>query len=211
MNLKLIIEDNLHKIDQFFKEKSQKDTYYVYIMIVAIIGAIAYPFYDLSIDEFKASKTKVNNLKIKIDMDNAYLDMNPESKIAKIDQEIKRLDAQVLALNDNNNYIKKKIETISSLVYDEVAWGEYINSISINAKKYNIKIINYTNEYSTNNKSFGHILDIDLEVRGRYMNTLKFINSLEKSDLVVDIHTISIKAQNALNTKLAISVWGITY
>ena len=44
MNLKLMIEDNLHKIDDFFKEKSKKDTYYVYIMVVGLVALIAYPF-----------------------------------------------------------------------------------------------------------------------------------------------------------------------
>ena len=46
---------------------------------------------------------------------------------------------------------------------------------------------------------------------GNYVNTLKFINALEQNDLVVDIHFLSIKAQDKINTELKISVWGITY
>jgi len=211
MNLKLIIEDTLHKIDYFFKEKSKKDTYYVYIIIVSLIGAISYPFYDLSVNEFKSAQNKVRLLTNKINFDREYLQVNPEVKIVRIDQDIKRLEAELLLNKENNEYIKSKIDTISSLVYDERAWGEYINSISINARKYNIKILNFTNTYATNQEAFGHILDIKLAVRGNYSNTIKFINSLEKSELVVDIHDFNIKAQNALNTNMDISVWGITY
>jgi len=40
---------------------------------------------------------------------------------------------------------------------------------------------------------------------------LKFINTLEQSELVVDIHHLKIDAKENLNTDLNISVWGITY
>jgi len=211
MNLKLMIEENLHKIDDFFKEKSKKDTYYVYIMVIGLVGLLSYPFYDLSVEEFSNAQKKVSNVTMKLNADKVYLRVNPEIKIVKLTQDIKKLNSELLISKENNAYIKTKIDTISALVYDERAWGEYINSISINAKKYNIKILNFTNEYSKNNKAFGHILDIGLDVKGNYSNTLKFINSLEKSDLVVDIHNFNIKAEDALNTKLNISVWGITY
>jgi len=211
MNLKLIIEDNLHKIDNFFKEKSKKDTYYIYIMIVGLIALMAYPFYDLSFKEFSDAKVKVETKKSQINIDNIFLKLHPEMEIVKIVQKIKALNTELLVAKENNKYIKNKIDTISALVYDEQAWGEYLSSVSTNAKKYHIKIINFTNIYSKKEKAFGHILDINLEITGSYSNTLKFINSLEKSDLVVDIHNLDIKAKNTLSTKLDISVWGITY
>jgi len=211
MNLKLMIEDTLQKIDDFFKNKSKKDTYYVYIMVVGLVGLLSYPFYDLSVAEFTNAKDRVDNISTKLNIDNIFLKVNPEIKIIKLNQDIKRLNAELIVSKQNNAYIKSKIDTISALVYDERAWGNYINSISKNAKKYHIKIMNFTNKYSKNNKSFGHILDISLDIRGNYANTIKFINSLEKSDLVVDVHKLSMKAENSLNTKIDISVWGITY
>ncbi|MGE4418418.1 MAG: type 4a pilus biogenesis protein PilO [Sulfurimonas sp.] len=212
MNFKLMIEETLQRIDIFFKEKSQKDTYIVYAMIVIIFFSAAYPFYDLSMNEFETQKKKVQNIITKIESDKLYLKVNTEAKVAMLTQEIKGLDVELAAQKEKNSYIKEKIETISSLIYDEKAWGEYLNSISANALKHNIKIINFSNSYSENNESaFGHVLDIALEVKGSYLNTVKFINSLEQSELVVDVHDFSIKAQNKLNTNLDISVWGITY
>ena len=69
----------------------------------------------------------------------------------------------------------------------------------------------FSNKYALNNKSFGHILDINLKTTGNYKNTLNFINSLEQSELVVDIHDLNIVATEKLNSDLNISVWGITY
>ncbi|MDF1877970.1 hypothetical protein JHD47_09100, partial [Sulfurimonas sp. SAG-AH-194-L11] len=50
-----------------------------------------------------------------------------------------------------------------------------------------------------------------INTTANYKNTFLFINSLETSELVVDIHDFTIKAQDGLNTDLNISVWGITY
>ncbi len=212
MNFKLMIEEFLQKIDAFFKEKSQKDTYMVYIMILAIFSAVAYPFYESSEKEFKVIKQKVADVTAKIDADKIYLKVNTEVTVAKLEQDIKGLENELVVQKDQNKYIKERIEEISSLIYNEKAWGEYLNSVSIHAKNHNIKILNFVNTYSLNNAtSFGHVLDISLDITGNYVDTVKFINSLEQSDLVVDVHDLDIKAQERLNSKIVISVWGITY
>jgi Tfp pilus assembly protein PilO len=207
-----MIEETLQRIDNFFKEKSQKDVYIVYIMVAVILGSLAYPFYDSSAQEFNVIKDKVAQITTKIDADKIYLKVNTEATVAKLQQDIVALEGELVTQRDTNKYIKEKIETISSLIYDEVAWGKYLNSISIHAKNHNMKIINFVNTYSLNNEAaFGHVLDISLEVTGNYLDTVKLVNSLEQSELVVDIHDLDIKAQDALNTKIKISVWGITY
>ncbi len=77
---------------------------------------------------------------------------------------------------------------------------------------YNFNIVKFINTYSLHNEaSFGHVLDISLNVTGNYLDIVRFINSLEQSELVVDVHDLDLKAQDALNTKIDISVWGITY
>lgn len=206
------IEDYLHRIDSVFKEKTQKDTYMTYAMVVAIVFAFSYLlFWDSSFEDFESTRAKVVILEKDIATDKEYLKQNPESKITSLEREIVNLNKQMLENKDNNAYIKSKIETISSLIYDERAWGEYLHSISKNAQKYGVKILNLTNKYSDNNNSFGHILDISVSSTANYKNTLKFINSLEVSELVVDLHHLDINASNKLSTDLNISVWGITY
>ncbi|MFT7003286.1 MAG: Tfp pilus assembly protein PilO [Sulfurimonas sp.] len=210
--MKINIEDYLQQIDAAFKNKNQKDKYMTYIMIFGLIFAFSYLlFWENSLAAFEEKNKQITSISSKINLDKRFLQNNPEIKINKLDKEIKKAEAALLVQENNNAYIKTKIETISSLIYDERTWGEYLHSVSTNAKKYGIKIIDFKNEYAKNNESFGHILDITLKTTGNYKNTLKFINSLEQSELVVDIHDLSIKAEDNLNTELFISVWGITY
>jgi len=210
--MKLNIEDYLHKIDTAFKDKEPREIYMTYIMVVSAIFAFAYLlFWDSSFQKFEQTRKSVERLQQQIAADKRFLKMNPQVKIAQLDNEIKSINKQILEFKDTNAYIKSKIETISSLIYDERAWGEYLDSISTNAQKFNIKLLNLTNQYAENGNAFGHILDIDVTSEGNFKNTLQFINSLEQSDLVVDIHDFDIKAKDNLHSELHISVWGIRY
>lgn len=211
--MKITIEDYLQKIDHSFQDKTQRDIYMTYIMIFSIIFAFAYLlFWDTSEADFTSKRAQVVSLERKITNDNLFLERNPASKIVQIENQTKATLAQMLTVKDNNQYIKMKIEEISSLIYDEQTWGAYLHSISTNARKYNVKILSFNNTYTDSQKSFGHILDINLSTTGQYTNTINFINSLEQSDLVVDLHELNIQAEDAtLNSNLNISVWGITY
>jgi len=210
--MKISIEDYLHQIDSAFKDKTQKDVYMTYIMIFGSIFAFAYLlFWESSLQEYETKKQEIASLDKKIMTDSIYLKVNPKTKIAQLEANIKQIDADILVKKDDNSYIKTKIEAISSLIYDERAWGEYLYSISKNAKKYDVTILNFTNQFATDSRAFGHMLDISIKSTGKYHNTIKFINSLEQSNLVVDIHQLNIQAKEKLSSDLNISVWGITY
>ena len=184
----------------------------LYFMIFAVIFTFSYMlFWNSSFKEFENKQADIKNLKTKINLDTIYLKVNTQNVITTLKQEIKKTDTKILQYKEYNEYIAQKIEAISSLKYDKIVWGEYLHSISTNAKKYNIQIIDFTNKFADKKDAFGHILDISLHSTGNYTNTIKFINSLEQSNLVVDIHTIDIKAQENLYTDLNLSVWGITY
>lgn len=206
------IEDYLHKLDLIFKDKTQKDIYMTYIMIFGVIFAFSYLlFWDTSENEFNAKNSQIESISSKINLDNIYLQQNTQVKVTLLDNDIKKSKAELIIHKDNNDYIKSRIETISALIYDERTWGEYLYSISRNAQKSGIKIIDFTSENTSSENSFGHMLDIHIQSTGNFKNTLKFINSLEQSDLVVDIHNLNMKAEDTLNTDLNLSVWGITY
>ncbi|MBL4730734.1 MAG: type 4a pilus biogenesis protein PilO [Sulfurimonas sp.] len=206
------IEDYLQKIDNNFSRKSQKDIYMTYIIIFSLIFAFSYLlFWDTSEADFTAKRAQVVSLENKIRLDEQFLQQNPPLKITQIKKETKNIQKQMITFKDNNEYIKAKIEEISSLIYDEQTWGKYLHSVSTNAIKHNIKILEFTNTYTDNKNAFGHILDITIVSSGNYKNTINFINSLEQSDLVIDIHTLDIQANNKIDSHLNISVWGITY
>lgn len=210
--MKINIENYLHQLDTYFKGKEQKDIKMMYIMIFAGLFAFSYLlFWDSAEADFEKISNEVPKVESKIAVDNNYLQMNPESKITALRNDIMLIEKKHLEVQEQNAYIKEKILTISSLIYDERAWGEYLHSISTNAKRYNINVINLTNKYADNKGAFGHVLDISISSNANFHNSLKFINSLEQSELVIDIHTININAKNKLESDLNISVWGITY
>ena len=210
--MKINTEDYLHKIDAYFKEKSQKDTNLTYIMVIAVIFSFAYFFfYNSSFEQFETTREQVSTLENKIQIDQIFLNTNPQALIVQLDKEIKGIDAQTQQYKYNNTYIKTQIETISSLIYDERTWGEYLDSITTNAQRYHMKVLNLTNSPADTNQSFGHLLNIAVKSEGSFTNTLKFINSLEQSELVVDIHDLNITVAKKLNSDLKISVWGIMY
>ncbi len=210
--MKINYEDYLHKIDLALKNKTQKELYMTYTMVVLGIFAFSYVlFWDSSFESFEKTRKNVANLENKIAIDKKFLQANPESKITQLDREIQKINQEITKNKDTNAYIKSKIETISSLIYDERSWGEYLDSISTNAQKYHVKLLNLTNAYAKADSAFGHILDISVHSTGNFQNTIKFINSLEQSDLVVDIHHFKIDTNNSLVSDLNISVWGITY
>ena len=206
------IENQLYQIDQAFAEKDEKEVFMTYFLIAAVLIFVSYYFlWDPAKLGYDKELKVTQDLQQKIQTDNSYLNTHPETMITQIENDTKALEAQFTQYQDSNAYIKYQIEQISSLYYDEQAWGEYVDSIAENAKKYNIKIQEFSNEFAMNKEAFGHVLNIGVKSYGKYKNMLKYINSLEQSFLVVDIHDFSLNAGEKLNADLNISVWGITY
>lgn len=210
--MKFNIEDYLYQVDQSLAEKEEKEIYMLYILIAGSLIFLSYYFlWDSAKQDYDQALKESQALVQKIQADQKYLAGHPETMIAQIENQTKALEQSFTEYQDSNAYIKYQIEQISSLYYDEQAWGEYVDSIATNAKKYNIKLQEYSNTFADNKDAFGHVLDINVKSSGGYNNMLKYINSLEQSFLVVDIHGMNLKATDRLDSDLTISVWGITY
>ena len=206
------LENYLYKIDNAFAEKDEKEILMIYVMIFGGLFALSYfLFWDSSEKAFHTAHNQVLAVQKNITMDKNYLAANPESKIASIVNQTENTKKQFALTQDNNEYIKYSIEKISELYYDEETWGHYINSISENAKKDKIHLIELNNNFTDEKEAFGHVLDISVKADGKYKNMLKFINKLEQSFLVVDLHDFEFTAKKKLIVDLNISVWGITY
>ena len=210
--MKINIEDYLQKIDAAFKEKTKKDTYMIYVLIFGVIFAISYLlFWEGAEGDYKNTIVQIKKEDKNIADLNKWLRVNNDAKIAKLAREIKNDEEQLLIIKDENDYIKSKLETISTLIYNELTWGIYIHSISLNAKKYHIQLDNFSTTKTNADTAFGHMLDVDILCSGKFIDILKFMNSLEQNDLVVDIHTFNIKTTDKIEAEIHLSVWGIKY
>jgi Tfp pilus assembly protein PilO len=147
----------------------------------------------------------------KINADRQYLLMHPESEIVRLDQQITELNSKYAALTSENAYIKAEIEKIPELYYDQETWGQFIDSIAEKAKVNKIKLNFFANRLAMDKTKFGHVLNIEIEAEGNYQNMVTFMNAIEKSRLVVDLHDLGLSAGKKLSLDLNLSVWGITY
>jgi len=208
----MTLEDILGDIDKSFAEKKQTDIYATYFMVAAVLIALSYIlFWDSAEIGYNKTVAETKAVQKKLADDQNFLKWNPQSKIDGLKAQTIQLKQDFVTLKDQSEYIKFKIEQISSLYYDEQAWGEFIDSISENSKKYGVQLHYLSNEFSADKDTFGHVLNIELQVTGNFHRTMKFINSLEQSFLVVDIHDLNLIASDKIDSALKISVWGITY
>ena len=206
------IEDFLGDIDKSFAEKKQQEIYMTYVMIAAALIAASYLLlWDSAEQGFNQTLTQTQKIEKKIVDDNNFLKWNPVTKISQLKAETVQYKKDFVTVKDQAEYIKYKIEQISSLYYDEQAWGEFIDSITENSKKYGLQLKYLSNDFSNDQNTFGHVLDIELKVKGNFHKTMKFVNSLEQSFLVVDIHDVNLSSSDKIDSALKISVWGITY
>lgn len=212
MKLDINIEDYLYKIDHAFAEKDEKEVYMIYFLIAGGLIFLSYYFlWDSAKSSYDQALNTSQKLEKKIVADNRYLNTHPEAMITQIEDKTKEIEIHFIQYQDSNAYIKYQIEQISSLYYDEQAWGEYLDLVTTNAKKHNIKIEHFSNSFAKDKDEFGHVLDINVISYGKFHDLLKYINSLEQSFLVVDIHDLALTTQERLYADLKISVWGITY
>lgn len=208
--MKLHIEDFLYSLDQSLSAKTERDKNMLYVMIFTALVSVSYLFFwESSEASFNASHEQAMQVETDLNNDKSYLAANPPEKITQIEQETAAIEKEHTQYIQYNGYIKDQLEQISSLYYDEAVWGAYLDSISRYARAYNVKLPRFANTLQTDNSSFGHVLDISIASEGPYKNTLKFINALEQSFLVVDLHDINLTAEEKLKGDLNISVWGI--
>jgi len=204
------IENHLYNLDRTLSLKSERDKMMLFGMIFAGLFAFSYLlFWESSEASFKVSHEKAVAMENDLNSDKQYLEANPPERITQIEEETKAIELEHQHYIEYNAYIKERLEQISSLYYDEVIWGAYLDSVSKYARAYNVKLTQFGNTLTTDNSSFGHVLDISISADGPFKNTLKFINALEQSSLVVDLHDMNMTADSKLKSDLNISVWGI--
>jgi Tfp pilus assembly protein PilO len=205
-------DDLLDNIDGYFANRSSKDKIYSYIMVVGGLGFLIYfTTYDLTAKMYSKANKERTNIVNTIKADKIYLRQNSAADVQFMTQQNSLLKKVFIQTKDMTGYIEHKITELSPLIYNETAWGKFLDSISDTAKINHIHLHNLRNLFVQKRDKFGHVLDLELEFSGSFHNTLRFINTLEKTPLVVDIHDMELMADETLVSKLKLAVWGISY
>ncbi len=209
----------LEQIDNSFKDKKQSEIFMIYIAIAAVFGFISYQFiYPITDSELKKTQRELKTVKTRLNAEVNYL----RSKTVNNDSRyyVKKLKADIENLNKNlektkyeNDYVDNKLRELSYLLFNDENWAKFLDNISYLAKKYNVQINYIKNRFNDINiQKVEEILEVDIDAKGKFNNIMNFINSLEESKLVVDIHTLHLEGKKGyVSVTLKISVWGMKY
>jgi hypothetical protein len=207
-------------MDKAFKDKSDNEKWMMILMIVAVIGYASYSlFLPFAENKLKKSTKEKKTLQKSIIENKQYINSitvggNRDFYVKKFDKDILNLEKGIIKANEDINFLSAKLEELSPLLFNKESWSTFLNSITKQAMKQNVKIEYIDNHYIDSNGSFGHILEISVGCEGEYKNIAKFINQLEKNVLVTDIYGSDIYLDNNASPTLAdikISVWGINH
>jgi Tfp pilus assembly protein PilO len=210
----------LHNLDKAFKDKSENEKWMMILMIVAVIGYASYSlFLPYAQEKLKESTKEKKSLQKNIIENKQYIASitvagNRDFYIKKYDKDILGLEKSIIKINENINFISSSLEELSPLLFNKESWSTFLNSITSQAMKQDVKIDYIDNHYIDGKGNFGHILEISVGCKGEYKNIAKFINQLEKNVLVTDIYGSSIYMDENSTTNIAdinISVWGVNH
>jgi len=208
----------LEKIDIALKDKKSNELSIIYAGIFIVIAAIVY-LYVLpeSAQMLKDAKMQLSQIKNKINKEMNYVRFKTVNgdkfyyiKVAK--EKIRNTKSKFESTIYKNGYIDNKLKELSYLLYNDVNWANFIDDIAQNAKRYHVKINYIKNKFNIlNYKKVEQILDIEVDANGNFNNIIKFINSIEESKLVADVHDLKMDIDKNIHVNFKIAVWGIKY
>lgn len=213
-------QDILSKIDQYFDSKKPNETNLIFLGSALIIAYLVYMLcFDPSQNFFDEKLDKHTRISTKLENTRNYLasvsspDGDRNFKINEENRNLSNLKLRYTNILKFNTYFDSKLKELSFLLFDNQNWANYIDSIVLLAKQNNIKILELKSDIKEPNfQKIEQILNIDVTCLGNFKDMLSYINGLEESKLVVDLHKMDINStQKDLGAKLSISVWGMKY
>lgn len=209
----------IDKIDNYFSVKTKNETSIIFMGIFCIIAFVFYILlFDASIAEFENAQENYNTTQSKLNETQEYLEsvsQNGDENFL-INQKLSSLNLSKLNLQnlkEANKYFDDKLTQLSYLLFNEQNWAMFLDNIAKLADLNNIKIQEIKNEFKVlTPHKIEQVLNLSIDLKGNFDDILDFINSIEESKLIVDVHKMNIVAvEGTLSGKINISVWGVKY
>lgn len=206
------------KIDDYFREKKPSEVALIGILIVALIGFLVYSYLFPSSEKYlRTNQNNLNSITQKLNDETRYLASmkvgeDQQFHVKRLEQEIVQQNEELVLATHLNGYVDNKLKELSYLLFDDKNWAKFLDSIATIGKKYNLDIIEISNEFNKPTlQKIEQILNIHVKTEGNYHSTMKFINAIEESQLIVDIHSIELEGKRNIEGKMDIAVWGMKY
>lgn len=212
------LDSLLDKIDLFFKDKKSSEIYLIFAMAFALIGFIFYSYlYPVTEKILNQSIKNSKEVEKKLHDEQAYLasvskDGDATFLIKKVKSDIENSKLLLEKTIYMNDYVDNKLKDLSYLLFNDENWAKFLNTISQLAQKYSVRIKvieNKINEPSL--QKIEQILTLKVAFNGSFANTMKYMNAIEESELVVDIYELNCTGQKDIEGQFNIAVWGMKY
>ncbi len=211
-------QNSFGKIDEYFAGKKSSEVYMMTLIVVAIIGFLVWYFiFPLSQSFFDDKKSENLAITKKLNLEKNYI----KSKTVKGDEsyyikdferKIKNNQQKLVSIKKLNSYIDGKLRELSYLLFNNENWAKFLDSISEIAREHKVKIVRITNQINEPNyQKVEQMLNVHVFLKGDFHGIMNFINTLEESMLIVDIHNIELNKKKDIDGLIDIAVWGIKY
>ena len=212
-------DNTFDRIDHFFINKKKSETLLIFLLVFVFVGFISYSYvFPMTDSKLKQTTRMSEDINKKLFDEKNYLasvskDGDENYKINNEKQSIENLKILFEKTHLANSYVDEKLKQLSYLLFNNKDWANFLNTITQLAQKYaiHIKVIdNKVNE--PNVQKIEQILNLKVEFNGDFYSTMKFVNAIEESELVVDIYEFNSTAvKKNLEGIMNIAVWGMKY
>jgi predicted AAA+ superfamily ATPase len=212
------IEDKLESLDNYFANKSDSEKWLIILLLAAVVGYILYLYlYPYAESRYKNSLLAKSKLEKKIAEEKSYLrsiTVNGDRNyyIKKYDREIAQKRETIKDYEQKIALLNRSFAKLSEVLFNRKNWSIFLDSITGRAHANDVELVELTNHYVTDKKSFGHVLEMGIRCRGKFQNIMAFMNDLEQNKLVTDVYRSDIyldQNSSMIVADLNVSVWGV--
>lgn len=206
----------LERIDAFFKDRKQTESYFIMALPILVIGYLALdviiPSTTQTYENAKQKMEKTTDEIAALERELNALTVNGDRmfKVKALEKEIGDLEKSTAAFNDASAYIDSQMIKVSDILFNKKTWSDFLDSISQRAKSNNLTVQSIHNEFISQEGEFGHVLEIGVNGSASFNNMLNFLANVEQSELLVDVYAMNLNATHDVNGSFQISVWGFS-
>ena len=202
------------QIDHFFNSKKPSEVSLVLMVVALVIGYLVYQYIFLMTDRnIHQTQNRIVKVRQQVNQEKNYLRTNTPAKLAAMRKEVSQ---KKIAYDDTiykMSYVDNTLTELSYLLFDDRSWAGFVDNVSFLAKKYGVDIKEIGNKfYDPTYQKITHVVEVDIKANGGFKNTVKFLNAIEESKLVIDVNDINIsRSKENLQSLFKIAVWGMKY
>lgn len=211
-------ESTLDKIDSYLNSRSANEAQMVKLGAGAFIVLLVYlGVFPYAQSYFDAKQTQLDTATKNLNEVNQALLHSNDNTIAQFQNNLANEQNRLNDAIAENDYFDTKLRDIAVLTYNEQNWANFLDSLTAFAKEHDVKVYSIKSDVVKDValQKVQPMLDVSLKVEGGFHSILKYINSIEESEMVVDVNGLDINSTtnsgDNIGGDIKISVWGMKY